>query len=699
MSDSWNHADSPFHAGEQEVQGRLGVRDKIESFARRVVRDFMPEQHREFYAQLPFVLVGTVDDEGRPWASLLAGRPGFMRSPDPRRLEIAARPLFGDPLKGTLKDGAEVGLLGIELETRRRNRLTGRIVSAGPEGFAIALRQSFGNCPQYIQSRTVEILPGIDAPDTEHPLVRGDRFDDRSRAMIENTDSLFIATAYGDDPKAPSQGADVSHRGGKPGFVKIEDDRTFIFPDFSGNNHFNTVGNIVLNPRAGFLFVDFESGDLLTMTGTAEIVWEGEEVRAFAGAERLIRFRAEEVIRVEGSLPLRFAFGDYSPMLGHTGSWTQAAETIEAERERNLYVPYEVFDVRPESEVISSFYLRRADGKAPARHEPGQFLPIRLTVPGQDEPALRTYTLSDASNGEHYRLSIKREDGGALVSPYLHDTAKPGFRLEAMAPRGKFALDRSSERPVVLISAGVGITPMIAMTNFIINEGKRTRNFRRTIFVHGARNGRVHGFGDHIRALAAEHESLTAHIRFSAPDESDSLGETHDSEGHIDIALLQSLLPLDDYDFYLCGPQAFMQSLYDGLTGLGIREERIHYESFGPATLLKHNAEPKAAPPRGEPADGPIKVSFAESGLETTWSPENGTLLELAEAAGLNPAFSCRSGICGTCATRLDCGSVDYLDEPTGPRADDEVLICCATPRSASGEKTCGEDYGVVLEL
>jgi predicted pyridoxine 5'-phosphate oxidase superfamily flavin-nucleotide-binding protein len=132
MADDRTNAKSPFHAGERQVQERLGVRDRIETFARRVVRDHMPEDHREFYAQLPFVLIGSVDDRGRPWASLVAGRPGFMASPDPRTLEIAARPPFGDPLNGTLKAGAEVGLLGIELESRRRNRLTGRIDQARP---------------------------------------------------------------------------------------------------------------------------------------------------------------------------------------------------------------------------------------------------------------------------------------------------------------------------------------------------------------------------------------------------------------------------------------------------------------------------------------------------------------------------------------------------------------------------------------
>ena len=691
--------ESPFHPGERQVQERLGVRDKIEPFARRVIRDHMPDQHRAFYGQLPFLLLGTVDRQGRPWASLVAGQAGFATSPDPRRLDIAARPLFGDPLNETLVAGAEVGLLGIEPATRRRNRLTGRIASIRPDGFEVAIKQSFGNCPQYIQARAVGLRPDGAAGSEQRPLQRSDRFDDRTRDIISRADTLFIATAYQDDQEATSRGADVSHRGGKPGFVRVEDERSFLFPDFSGNNHFNTIGNILLNPKAGFLFVDFAAGDLVYMTGAAEIIWEGEQVRAFAGAERLIRFRADEVIRVDGSLPLSFAFGDYSPMLEHTGSWAQAAENIAAEKERSSYLPYEVFEVRAESDAITSFYLRRADGKAPARHEPGQFLPIRLTLPGHEAPVTRTYTVSEAPNGTHYRLSIKREGGDALVSNFLHDHAKPGFRLEAMAPRGKFLLDRSSERPVVLLSAGVGITPMIAMANHIVKEGRRTRNFRRTIFIHGARDGQQLAFGDQLRAWAAEHDALRAHVRLSQPGAGDHLGETYDSTGHVDIALLKALLPFDDHDFYLCGPRPFMQALYDGLTRLGVRDERIHYESFGPATLLKHDAKPKPALAPGAPVDGPVAVAFSDSNLEATWTPDKGTLLDLAEAAGLAPAFSCRSGICGTCATRLRCGQVDYIEEPSAPHGDDEVLICCATPRSAMGEASCGEHQGVVLEL
>lgn len=695
MTDVLPLDDSPFHAGEQQVQERLGVRDKIEAFAQKVVRDHLPEQHREFFARLPFVMVGAVDAAGRPWASMIPGRPGFLSSPDARTLAVGSLPVPGDPLADVLQAGTEVGVLGIEFASRRRNRLTGQIAAIQPGGFTIRIKQTFGNCPQYIQTRAVEKIEEPDRQAVSPEITRSDRFDAAARALIESADTLFIATAFNGSEGAVSEGADVSHRGGKPGFVRIEGDRSFVFPDFSGNNHFNTVGNIVLDPKAGFLFVDFETRDLLYMTGEAEIVWDGEDVQAFAGAERLIRFRLQELVRVEAGLAFGFSFGEYSPMLDLTGSWSQAAERIAADKERDTYLSYEISDAIPESAEITSFLLRRADGKTLASHAPGQFLPIRLTVPGQEAPVVRTYTVSDAPNGEYYRLSVKREPGAALVSNHLHDHARPGFRLEAMAPRGKFVLDQSSDRPVVLISAGVGITPMIAMTNFIIAEGKRTRKFRRTHFIHGARNGSVAAFGDHLRQLAAGHDSLTLHTRLSQPGDTDRLGETHDSEGQVDIALLKDLLPLDDYDFYLCGPPRFMQSLFDGLIASGVREERIHYESFGPATVLGKGPAPAGAKATGKP----VKVGFSGSETEVEWTPDAGTLLELAESAGLTPEFSCRSGVCGTCATRMTCGSVDYLSEPSAPHAGDEVLICCATPRATAGQSTCGKDYGVVLDL
>jgi len=184
-----------------------------------------------------------------------------------------------------LKVGAEVGVLGILPESRRRNRLTGTISVVESDAFEISVRQSFGNCPQYIQTRSLSILPEISTPQQQRPLRQSDRLEAADRDLIANADTLFVATSYVEASDAANQGADVSHRGGKPGFVKIENERSFVFPDFSGNYHFNTVGNILLNPKAGFLFIDFESKDLLYLTGTAKIVWQGEQVKNLIGAE------------------------------------------------------------------------------------------------------------------------------------------------------------------------------------------------------------------------------------------------------------------------------------------------------------------------------------------------------------------------------------------------------------------------------
>ncbi|MEZ5935420.1 MAG: pyridoxamine 5'-phosphate oxidase family protein [Alphaproteobacteria bacterium] len=698
MDSAQDQQDSHFHEGELQAQQRLGLRARVGSFARRAIRDHMPDQHRDFYGKLPFVLIGSVDRAGRPWASMVAGRPGFMATPDARTLAIGAAPQFGDPLYDTLRPGADVGLLGIEPATRRRNRLTGKVASAAADGFSITVAQTFGNCPQYIQAREVQILDAIDHPGRERPVHRSDRFDAAARRLIEATDTLFIATAYSTGSGHASEGADVSHRGGRPGFVRLEDQRTFVLPDFSGNNHFNTIGNILLNPNAGFLFADFATGDLLYMTGAAEIDWDGLAVRAFEGAERLIRFRAEEVIRVRGSLPLRFTFGGYAPMLANTGSWSEAQAKVAAERERERYRDYEIVAIEKESDSVSSFHLRRMDGGRLSSYVPGQFLPIRLTLPGEATPVLRTYTLSDAPGGDSYRLSIKREGGEAPVSTFLHDHATPGLRLEALSPRGRFTLERSGDRPVVLISAGIGITPMIAITNALIEAGERTGRHRRIVFIHGARNGREMAFGRHVRSLGARYDALTAHIRFSAPSQDDRLGAIYDSEGRIDIALVSSLLPRDDCDVYLCGPRGFMEVIHDGLIGLGLRPERIRYESFRPATVLrKRDAKPPAIV--REPAAGTVKVRFARAGIETTWTRDQGTLLDLAEAAGLEPAFSCRAGVCGSCATWIRCGAVDYLEAPAAPHADDEALICSATPRGSAGQAGCGVDQGLVLDL
>jgi predicted pyridoxine 5'-phosphate oxidase superfamily flavin-nucleotide-binding protein len=303
---------SPWHEGERAVQRRAGVPDAIEDIGRIVFQSSMTEQHRRFFAQLPFLVVGSIDGEGRPWASLLAGRPGFAHSPDPEHLTVRALPAPGDPLAGALRVGAALGTLGIELPTRRRNRMNGTVSAVDAEGFTVRVEESFGNCPQYIQRRDygaersggaveAEMLTGLDAA---------------ARAAIRRADTSFVASA--------ARRVDVSHRGGQAGFLGIAEDGAIVVPDFSGNRYFNTLGNLAVNPRAGLLIPDFASGDLLQLTGTTETVWDGPELRAIAGAERLWRLTVTGGNRLRGALPMAFRFGEYSPRSLATGVWQAA---------------------------------------------------------------------------------------------------------------------------------------------------------------------------------------------------------------------------------------------------------------------------------------------------------------------------------------------------------------------------------------
>jgi hypothetical protein len=373
------------------------------------------------------------------------------------------------------------------------------------------------------------------------------------------------------------------------------------------------------------------------------------------------------------------------------------ADSLIPQAERNSYFPVEVARIEPECDVISSFYLRRTDGTRLAPWEPGQFLPIRLTIPGQPAPVVRTYTISTCANPDFYRLSIRRMEEG-LVSRFLHDRGAPGLRFEAMAPRGKFVLDQSSNRPVVLLSGGVGLTPMMAVLEHLAAEGKRSGDFRPAYFIHGTQNGRAHAFGKRVRELAAQYPGLVVQFCYSEPTDNDKPGVTHDSKGRVSVDLLKKVLPFGDYDFYLCGPPPFMSSLYSGLIDMGVRPERIRFESFGPGTVLRPEAPAK---PLGTAATrgGEARVRFGKTGVDAQWAASKGTLLELAEAAGLTPAFGCRSGICGTCKTKIRGGEVEYLEEPLAARAEDEVLLCCSVPRRAPGHQADSHEPDVILEL
>jgi uncharacterized protein len=295
-----------WHDGERAAQARAGSAAHMAEIGPKVIRDFMPDQHRQFFEQLPFIVVGSLDADGRPWASILAGMPGFASSPHPRRLEIEANPLPGDPLADALEVGNTLGFLGIELPTRRRNRMNGHIVARDMAGFAVHVRESFGNCPQYIQRRDyTAFTPKAGAVEAFTAL------SDEALNLIRRADTMFVASAAKREDGKYS--IDVSHRGGQPGFLGIDGEGAIVVPDFRGNGFFQTIGNLLAYPQAGLLIPDFATGDLLQVTGSAAVVWDGPEVDAFPGAERLWKVQVASGRCLRAAFPLRFGEAELSP--------------------------------------------------------------------------------------------------------------------------------------------------------------------------------------------------------------------------------------------------------------------------------------------------------------------------------------------------------------------------------------------------
>lgn len=338
----WPHEESPFHEGERLVQARAGVAGKLEGPGRRMIRAHMPDEHRELFEKLPYFFVGAVDDEGWPWATMLTGAAGFVRTPDEHTLAIAARPLPDDPMAPLLTEGRAAGALGIELATRRRNRANGVITAVDERGFSLSVQQSFGNCPQYIQVRRPldESLardvasedPSIAAAPHHYQRV----LDEEAVALLERADTCFLASATASGPPgapsaashAPSHGVDVSHRGGRPGFLvsarpeggdeggdNVVDATWLLLPDYRGNFMFNTLGNLAVNPRAGLLIPDFERGALLSLTAEVQILWDHPLIESFPGAQRLLVLRVVRGVLLPGALPWRWSEPQLAPQL------------------------------------------------------------------------------------------------------------------------------------------------------------------------------------------------------------------------------------------------------------------------------------------------------------------------------------------------------------------------------------------------
>ncbi|TCT07428.1 2Fe-2S iron-sulfur cluster-binding protein [Paralcaligenes ureilyticus] len=358
-----------------------------------------------------------------------------------------------------------------------------------------------------------------------------------------------------------------------------------------------------------------------------------------------------------------------------------------------VFRDYMVLAKIPESQVITSLVLAPVSGEGVPAYHPGQHLIFRLDAPGAK--ILRHYSISgDPAAPGALRVSVKREPPPrdrpelppGVGSGHMHDRVQVGDTLTAAGPVGDFVLAEDSGRPVLLLSGGVGLTPMMCMLHRLVQASSRP-----VYFVHACENGEVHAFADEVAALARQRPGVRVHFCYREPTVQDRERPRFQSTGLINRETLQTLLPLDDYDVYLCGPPAFMQANWRLLRGLGIAADRIHYEFFGPATVLEtdqdvsgtsveRDAQASSGAESGGDGSGAIQVKFGPSGITVPWDDGCPSLLDLAEQAGLSPNYNCRAGLCNTCMSTLVAGEVDYFEEPLDPPPEGKVLLCCSRP-------------------
>eukprot|EP00977_Amphora_coffeiformis_P029392 scaffold40377_cov168-Amphora_coffeaeformis.AAC.8 len=588
----WPLDNNPFHEGEVKLQNEANVHHLVMQYAPRVVRPYMPDQHRKFYTAQPFMVAAARDMDGNMWSTLIMNHDNhknkavttekdWLTSPDPQTLvfHYGSSPVTpGDALYGALREGSDLGLLGIEFATKRRNRVNGRITkstffSDDDRSFVFSTDQSFGNCPQYIQPRrwwtttTTKTSTLVSSQGERNPRKEAypSMLTNDQMRTIHQAETIFTATGYRGEGNDVRFGNDASHRGGPKGFVMVKDERTLLLPEFAGNNHFNTLGNLQMDNRMGITVPFFEDGGMLQMSGWAEVNMDTDLAAVkFPGAHRLIIFHILHVNEVpRGSLPIR---------------WSHLSESDH----RQLLVA----SIVRESENVKSFHLQPLpqDVQSLWDFKPGQHLPIQLPMQGGGE-LLRTYSLSGPPGSNEYRISVKHEPFGK-ASTILHHNIQAGDIIHVSKPAGEFYLDKESTQPVlVLISSGIGVTPMLPMLYAFV-DGQSSAS--QLIWIHGARNGNFHPFQGEVKGLQQQllervgdgkKKVMTTHIRYSQPLSTDTM---HDSIGRIDLKLLQDLIDLQklEADFYICGNGSFLADVQGMLEQAGVDSRHIRAETF-----------------------------------------------------------------------------------------------------------------------
>ncbi|MFC1749238.1 pyridoxamine 5'-phosphate oxidase family protein [Pseudomonadota bacterium] len=614
---------NPYHEGELAVQQRANEADmaRMNSGA---LADAIPAGALRFIAQQPMVVAGSIDSLGRVWASVLFGQPGFIHALDNQTLELdlsQPRSAKDDPLWTNVGENPNVGLLSIELGSRRRLRVNGRMAKASEQRYLIDVETAYPNCPKYIQRRQWKAATS-EAQFNASSSTQGSEFNDRQRALITTADTFFVASAH------PERGVDASHRGGHAGFVHFVNDRQLRIPDFAGNSMFNTLGNIASYPYAGLVFIDFERGRLLQLTGKAEILWDIDDPTEETGGTRRY-WQFDLSAWQESTLPfhLEWEFMDYSPHIPEIipEPTQQAFSTAPVNHTPTTNIlELKVERIQNETSRIKSFRLCALEGGLLPAFQPGTHLQVKVRLPSGQQANRHYSLLSDPNDRQAYKIGVLAEPSGRGGSLYMHQQLHEGDVIECRVPKNDFPMAASASH-TILIAGGIGITPMLSMMHKLAAE-------QQSFEMHYS--GRTYSslaFRDTIEKRAGDR----AH--FYASSEPDGR--------RLELSVLLSM-PKAGTHVYVCGPHGLINAVRETAAALGWPPAQIHFESFGVQSL---------------PDDKPIELHLARSNKQLT-VPAEQTILDTLLGAGINVPHDCKRGECSMCTTQVLEGEVDHRD-------------------------------------
>lgn len=644
---------SPFHQGELTVQ-KLAQESDITQRNGGVISNKILPGAMPFIGQQNMLVVSSLDNQGNVWVSILMGKTGFISAPDTTSLLLDTTQIISqrfDPLWKNIETNPKVGLLAIELSTRRRYRVNGSIRAMNDTHFSIAVEQAYPNCPKYIQRRNLNITDTMTRQNLPQSL-KGSALTIEHIELIKNADSLFVGSAsYTANEKtrtddnsintANEPSCDASHRGGLPGFVEIIDGKRLRIPDYQGNSLFNTLGNIQTYPKAGVVFIDFERGYLLQVSGAAKILWnQTDPHNKTGGTQRFWELTVE--VWQQSKLPteLSWDFFDYSP---HNPKETP----VEIQPVENLSL--KVSRIGQKSETIKQYRLVADDGGILPAFEPGSHLPISVTLPDGQKIERYYSILSSHHDNRYYEIAVQREEQGRGGSKFIHQHFTTNTLITAKPPRNEFPLS-PIRKHTILIAGGIGITPILSMLRALVE------NHASFEIHYTARTQADLAFSEEVTSLAGE----KAQVYFSKGKKAkrldlESVMKQRDSDTHI----------------FLCGPVRMIEAVRDLGDTLNYDPGQIHFESFG-ASLSTNDSE--------------IEVILKKSSQVIKVKPSQ-TILEALIKSKVSVPYDCKRGECGLCATGVVEGEVDHRDVYLNQHERKQQMCVCVS-RAKRGKLT-----------